>query len=89
MTHVTSRSRNATIIKRIKELGFTTFVKEDKAYYQGQCILVSGEEGDDSCDYYGEFRGGYPWINPKLEKLAKDVGAYWEWEHPGAIALAR
>lgn len=41
-------------------------------------------------DYYGEYRGGYPWINPKLEAWAKEnfgENAYWEWESPGAISL--
>lgn len=53
-------------------------------------ILVNGEHenGYLFIDYYGEFRGGYPWVCPELEAFAKKHDAYWEWEHPGAVALA-
>ena len=53
-------------------------------------ILVNGEHesGYLFIDYYGEFRGGYPWVCPELEAFAKAHDAYWEWEHPGAVALA-
>lgn len=50
-------------------------------------LHVSAEEGDDAADYYGEFRGGYPWINPTLENFAKENGCYWEWDNPGCIVL--
>jgi hypothetical protein len=40
-------------------------------------------------DYYGEFRGGYPWIHPNLEAWAKKKGGYWEWENPEAICFAK
>ena len=75
--------RTATAIKRIKQMGFEAF---DSVGY-GAIVLVSAEHGDDAADYYGEYRGGYPWINPKLEEFAKKNGCYWEWCHPGAIAL--
>lgn len=77
--------RDETIKKRIKELGFHWF---DHGEY-GAIICVSAEHGDDAADYYGEYRGGYPWINPKLESAAKKCGCYWEWLNPGAIALYR
>lgn len=53
-------------------------------------LCVNGEHQDGYLflDYYGEFRGGYPWICPELEAFAKEAGGYWEWQHPGAIALA-
>jgi hypothetical protein len=50
-------------------------------------IIVSGEDGLNWCDYYGEFSGGYPFIDPVLEKFAADHGMFWEWENPGCIAL--
>lgn len=43
----------------------------------------------DAIDYYGEFRGGYPWIAPELEAWAESKGCYWEWENPEAICLAK
>jgi len=51
-------------------------------------LLISGEDGKGFVDYYGEYRGGYPWIDPKLEEIAEKHGFYWEWENPGAICLA-
>ena len=53
----------------------------------GAIIYVSAEHGDDMADYYGEFRGGYPWINPALETFAESNGCYWEWINPGCIGL--
>ena len=50
-------------------------------------LFVSGEEGDDAMDYYGEYRGGYAWINPVLEQFAADNNCYWEWENAGCIVL--
>jgi hypothetical protein len=38
-------------------------------------------------DYYGEFRGGDPYINPQLVRWAEKRGMYWEWENPEAIVL--
>lgn len=50
-------------------------------------VLVSAEDGKGLADYYGEFRGGYPYIHPTLEAWAKKRGMYWEWENPGCIML--
>lgn len=41
----------------------------------------------DAVDYYGEYRGGYPWIHPNLEQWAAEQGGYWEWENPEAIVF--
>lgn len=61
---------------------------EPTAYVNDNDMLeVSAEDGKDLADYYGEFRGGYPWISPALETWAKKLGFYWEWQHPGAIVL--
>lgn len=57
------------------------------ADYPGAIACVSAENGDDMADYYGEYRGGYPWINPALESFAESHGCYWEWLNPGSIAL--
>src|ERR1044072_5680355 len=61
-----------------EELGF-------RAYADGGRVYVSAENGDDAADYEGEFRGGYPWINPKLEAIAMMRGGYWDWNNPGEI----
>jgi hypothetical protein len=69
-------------VRKVKQTKFHWFENKD-----GALICVSAEHGDDAADYYGEFRGGYPWINPILEKIASDNGCFWEWMNPGAIAL--
>lgn len=71
----------AKAVKAIEKLGFRAFLNGD-GY-----VSVSMEHGDNAGDYYGEFRGGYPWINPKLKTFAKSKKAYWSWDNPGAITL--
>lgn len=39
------------------------------------------------CDYYGEFRGNRPWINPVLEQWAEQNGYFWDWMNPAGIYL--
>jgi hypothetical protein len=50
-------------------------------------IIVSAEDGLRWADYYGEFEGGYQWIEPVLEAFAKEHGLHWEWNDPGSISL--
>lgn len=58
------------------------------AYVNERGMLeISAEDGKDLADYYGEFRGGYPYIHTVLVAWAKKLGMYWEWQHPGAIVL--
>jgi hypothetical protein len=52
-------------------------------------VFVSAEHGDNMADYYGEYRGGYPWIRPELEEFAKQHGGHWEWQNPGAIVFVQ
>ncbi|MBO0738356.1 MAG: hypothetical protein J2P48_17580 [Alphaproteobacteria bacterium] len=60
----------------------TVFIRNDRPN-----VIVSAEDGGYFADYYGEYRGGYPWIHPKLEEFATKRGYFWEWEHPGSIML--
>ena len=62
------------------------FVKP-RGFIRDGMLFVSGEEGDDACDYYGEYRGGFPFINPILEKFAADNGCYFEFENAGCLVL--
>jgi len=50
-------------------------------------LMISAEEGDGLIDFYGEFRGGYPYIHPKLEKWATEHGGFFEWDNPGSVTL--
>lgn len=71
------------IIEKVKATGAFTFQK-------GSAIIsVSGDHDDNMIDYYGDYRGGYSWINPILEKVAKDCNCYWEWDNPSSISLWR
>lgn len=38
-------------------------------------------------DYYGEFRGNYPWVDESLVKYLKKIGYGYEWENPGCIVV--
>lgn len=84
--------RKSTIVKHIEKLGFGPYLIENADTQDNQIRLgceYLGTPGTDNIpgDYYGEFRGGYPWIDPKLEKLADKAGSYWEWENPAVISL--
>lgn len=59
-----------------------SFIKEG-------CLFISAENGDDACDYYGEFRGGYPYINPALEEFAAKNGGMFEWQNPSCIVFCK
>jgi hypothetical protein len=50
-------------------------------------LQISSENGDHAIDYYGEYRGGYPYIDPKLESWAAKRGGHWEWQNCSAIAF--
>ena len=43
----------------------------------------------DAIDYYGEFRGGTPYISEELEAWAEKQGGYWEWENPESICFTK
>lgn len=49
-------------------------------------LRVSAEYGG-AADYYGEYRGGYPYIAPELEEWAESKGGFWEWQDPGSIGF--
>jgi len=81
--------RAQTIVNDLTKLGFNyVFVPSAGTGYSA-LVCVSNENGDDSIDYYGECRGGYPWVNPKIEEYAKANGLEIQWENPGCIGLYR
>ncbi len=51
----------------------------------GRSLIVHNDNGAHFIDYYGEFRGGYPWVHETLEAWAKEHGTYWEWRDTGSI----
>lgn len=68
--------------KELEDVKVKAFV-----FMDGDTIRVSSEDGNGLIDYYGEFRGGDPYINPILEEFAKSVGGFWEWRDPSCIGL--
>ena len=42
-------------------------------------------DGLPAADYYGEFRGGFPWINEKLKEAVEGMGYLIEWHDPGTL----
>ena len=76
--------RKSTFLSKLVKLGFGPCIIDNCDTSPNQ-IRVSCEESGISLmedfpmlagDYYGEFRGGYAWINPKLEKLVELAGVY-------------
>jgi len=57
------------------------------SFIDGDTLMVSMENGDMAGDYYGEYTGGYPYINPVLEKFAADNNGMWQWRDPSAIGF--
>ena len=85
--------RKSSVVKAIERLGFGKLIIENGDQGPKQIALSCEDyvviDGEDvmAGDYYGEFRDGYPWIHPKLEKLAAKADACWEWENPAVISL--
>lgn len=68
------------------------FLVSPTVYYdenQNLCITLEDGNGYYFGDYYGEFRGGFPWICNELENWAAENGGYWEWCNPGAIMFVK
>ena len=59
-------------------------VKDHDAFF-----LVSGEDASsyEWCDYYGEYRGGYPWVSDTLTEVLDKYGLTYEWENPGCLGI--
>jgi hypothetical protein len=62
---------------------------EDYAFIRDGRLFVNGENGHDVIDYYGEYRGGYPYIDPRLEEWATKRGGFWEWENAACIYFCK
>lgn len=81
--------RNVTIKDMNDNLEMVAVSIEKAIYVDSDGNLnVSGETGLWVVDYYGEFRGGLPWVHPAIEAVAKKHGKYIEWNDPGSISFA-
>ena len=57
------------------------------AFIQDDTLMISAENGDGLADYYGEFRGGDPYIHEDLEKWAEENDGMWQWFNPASIGF--
>lgn len=94
--------RNATIIKDINKM-FPPFHKDYPVCFEvdgyvkvtSESMYEESYTDEDSnysveakvVDYYGEHRGGYPWVDDRLESYLDKNNLYYEWDNSGAIAL--
>lgn len=84
--------QNLAMVKEMGDLSdrlrkSLTYDYSKSIYMMDGTIQIDGEWGHDTCDYYGEFRGGYSWIHPTLEKIADKHGYGIEWENPACCRL--
>ena len=73
-----SKKKAEELAQRICDAGY-------KAYEQDGSVYISAESGDNAADYYGEFQGGYPWINPSIVRMAKQAKAVLDWKNAGCV----
>ena len=60
----------------------------EHGYDEDGRLWVSGEDGTGFVDYYGEFRGGDPYIDPAISAWAEKHGGHFEWRDPGSIVFS-
>lgn len=77
--------RNArTAFNALKRIGAPVFERLDVAYFG---ISAEHENSHEYLDYYGEYRGGYPWISDKVTAILEAHGLYAEWENAGCVII--
>ncbi len=60
-----------------------------KVLERGGTLIISSP-GHTVVDWHGEYCGnGCPYIDPRIEAIAKQHGCHWEWEHWSEIALVK
>lgn len=64
-------------------------IKIKPTYFVGSegALHISAEDGLYFVDYYGEYRGGDPYIDPALITWAKKNDGHWDWDSPGSICF--
>lgn len=81
------KGKKDQIISDISKLKSKIDNNQPTIYVKDGLIYVSAEDGNYFADYYGEFNNGYPYIDPRLEKIADKYGMIWEWQNAGEIIL--
>jgi len=79
------------LVERIRDRdGDRDLVTSPKAIESEWGFLVSVETSNGYllADYYGEFRGGFPWVNPKFEEAVVAAGGFIEWQDAGTLHIS-
>ncbi|MCP4586186.1 hypothetical protein [Pseudoalteromonas sp.] len=77
-------------MRELEKMGFEVgdfgWAGYDNFYAEGG-FDISAEHGDayKYIDYYGEFRGGYPYISEEIQQMAEDYGYILEWYNAGVL----
>lgn len=62
-------------------------VKIEARYdHDEECLIIDGCDSR-YADYWGEFRGNYPWVHPDLEKWAEERDLIVDWYDPGTLFI--
>lgn len=74
--------RNA--MSELKKIGVPVFERSDIEYFG---ISAEDEESYKWVDYYGEYRGGYPYVAEEIANTLRKYDLFAEWENPGALIV--
>lgn len=69
----------------LKKMGAPVFERSDNPDTFGLSAEDYGTDELSWADYYGEFRGGYPWVDPRAEEIVEKYGLHFEWENAGCL----
>ena len=92
-----SKSSKNKFMSELERMGFHVgeFGTDSQRFYDEGGFDISAEMSDRKLeplshwlDYYGEFRGGYQFVHPDLEKMADDYGYYFEWYNAAILSVA-
>lgn len=77
--------RNArTAFNKLKKLGVPVYETSDTSHFG---ISAEDENSYLWLDYYGEFRGGYPFVHEDVEQILNENNLFAEWENPGCMTV--
>ena len=88
--------RNTTIVKEMNKIFKTTNSKYKVSFIGESCsgnevAMVTSEtptsEGISAIDYYGEYRGNYPWVDSRIDAFCEKHNLYYEWENCAIIGF--
>ena len=88
--------RKTTIVKRMNKIFKTTDSKYKVSFIGETCngnevAMVTSEtptgQGGMAIDYYGEYNGNYPWVDPRIDSFCEKHNLYYDWENCASIGF--